>query len=134
MLSKHAHDCHYQNADPTTMLPSVSKQGSSLGSSVGTGNEEGLDEGEPTAQDLGYNKENDRESDHEVNEEEPNYFSDVDSFPFHEETDFDLYLPPSDVPAQLEAWLGPALQKELHSISTSLLLILYFPYASLIID
>ena len=134
MFSKHARDSHYQNTDPTTMLPSVSERSSSLGSSVGTGNEEGPDEGEPTAQDLGYNEEDDRESDHEVNEEEPNYFSDVNLFPFHEETNFDLYLPPSDVPAQLEAWLGPALQKELHSISTSLLLILYFPYTSLIID
>ena len=134
MLSKRARDRHYQNADPTAMLPSASERGSSPGSSVGTGNEEGLDEGEPTAQDLGCNEEDNRESDHEVNEEEPDCFSDIGPLPFHEETDFDLYLPPSDIPAQLEAWLGPTLQKELHSISTSLLLVLYFLCASLIID
>ena len=89
------------------------------GSFGGTGDEEGLDESEPTAQDLGCNKEDDGESDHEVTEEKPDYFSDINPLHFHEETNFELYLPPSDIQAQLKAWLGPASQKELHSIVTS---------------
>jgi hypothetical protein len=134
MLSKRARDRHYQNADPTAMLPSASEWESFPGSSGGTGNEEGPDEGELTAQDLGCNKDDDGESNQGVTEEEPDCFSDVDPLHFQEETNFKLYLPPSDVQAHLEAWLGPALQKELHSISTLHLLILDFPCTSLIID
>ncbi|KAF8549656.1 hypothetical protein OG21DRAFT_1525677 [Imleria badia] len=121
MLSKHACNHHYQNADPTAMLPSASERSSFPGSSGGTGDEEGPDESEPTAQDLGCNEEDDGGSNHEVTEEEPDCFSDINPLHFHEETDFELYLLPTDVQAQLEAWLGPALQKELHSITNQVI-------------